>query len=44
MDGSLSMASTAVLLAMDTVINFGVNGRSALYSKYNNGPMELPLE
>jgi hypothetical protein len=42
MAGTLSMASTAVLLAKVAVIDSGEVGRSAVYSRYNNGPRALP--
>jgi hypothetical protein len=42
MAGSLSMASTAVLTAYVAVVDFGEDGRSAVYSKYNNGHRTLP--
>jgi hypothetical protein len=39
---SLSMAATAVLLAKVAVVDSGEVGRSAVYSRYNNGPRRLP--
>jgi hypothetical protein len=36
------MATTAVLLAKVAVVDSGEVGRSAVYSKYSNGPMTLP--
>jgi hypothetical protein len=42
MTGSLSMASTAVSSAMVAVVYSGEVGRSAVYSRYNNGPKILP--
>jgi hypothetical protein len=42
MAGSLSMASTAVSLAKFAVVDSGEVGRSAAYSRYNNGSMTLP--
>jgi hypothetical protein len=41
MAGSLSMASTAVLSKVD-VVDCGEVGRSAVHSRYNNGPRTLP--
>jgi hypothetical protein len=41
MDGSLSVASTAVSLVKVVVADSGEVGRSAAYNKYNNGPMML---
>jgi hypothetical protein len=38
MAGSLSVASTAVSSAKVAVIDSGKVGRSAVYSRYNNGP------
>jgi hypothetical protein len=43
MAGSLSVASTAVLLAKVAVVDSGEVGRSAVYIKYNNGLRTLPL-
>jgi hypothetical protein len=43
MAGSLSMASAAISLTKVTVIGSGEVGRSAVYSRYNNGPRTLPL-
>jgi hypothetical protein len=40
--GSLSVTSTAVSLA-NVVVDSDVFGRSALYSRYNNGFRTLPL-
>jgi hypothetical protein len=42
MAGSLSMAGTAVLLAKVAVVGSFEFGRSAVYSRYNNGPRTLP--
>jgi hypothetical protein len=39
---TLSMASTALLLAKVAVVYSGQVGRSAVYSRYNNGPRILP--
>jgi hypothetical protein len=39
---SLSMATTAVSLAKFALIDSGEVGRSAVYSRYNNGPRTLP--
>jgi hypothetical protein len=36
------VASTAVSSAKAVVVDSGVAGRSAVYSKYNNGPRTLP--
>jgi hypothetical protein len=36
------MATTAVSLAKVVVVDFGEVGRSAVYSRYNNGPSTLP--
>jgi hypothetical protein len=44
MAGSLSMASTAVSLAKVAGIDSGEVGRSAVYSRYNNGPRTLPCD
>jgi hypothetical protein len=41
MAGSLFVANTAVLLKV-VVIDSDEVGRSALYSRYNNGPRTLP--
>jgi hypothetical protein len=41
MVGSLSMVSTAALLAKVTVIDSGEVGRSAMYIRCNNGPRTL---
>jgi hypothetical protein len=38
--GTLSVASTAVLSTKDAVV-YGEVGRSAMYSRYNNGPRAL---
>jgi hypothetical protein len=38
MAGSLSMATTAVSSAKRTVVESGVGVRSAVYSRYDNGP------
>jgi hypothetical protein len=42
MAGSLSVATTAVSLAKVAVVDSGEVGRSAVYSRYNNGPRTLP--
>jgi hypothetical protein len=42
MAGSLSIASTAVSSAKVAVVDSDEVGRSAVYSKYNNGPRTLP--
>jgi hypothetical protein len=42
MAGSLSMATTAVSSAKVAVVDYGEVGRSAVYSRYNNGPRTLP--
>jgi hypothetical protein len=42
MAGSLSMASTAVSLAKVAVVDYDEIGRSAVYSRYNNGSRTLP--
>jgi hypothetical protein len=42
MAGSLSLATTAVLLAKVSVVDSGEVGRSAVYSRYNNGSRTLP--
>jgi hypothetical protein len=42
MAGSLSMATTAVLSAKFAVVDPGEADRSAVYSRYNNGPVTLP--
>jgi hypothetical protein len=42
MAGSLSLASTAVSSIKVAAIDSGQVGRSAVYSKYNNGPRALP--
>jgi hypothetical protein len=36
------MTTTAVSLAMFAVVDSGEVGRSAVYSRYNNGPRTLP--
>jgi hypothetical protein len=41
MAGSLSVASTAVSSAKAAVVDSGEVGRSAVYSRYNNGPRTL---
>jgi hypothetical protein len=41
MAGSLSMATTAVPSAKIAVVDSGEVGRSAVYSRYNNGPRIL---
>jgi hypothetical protein len=43
MVGSLSVASAAVSSARFAVVDSGEVGRSAVYSRYNNGPTTLPL-
>jgi hypothetical protein len=40
--GSLSVATIEVSLARVTVVDSGEVGRSAVYSRYNNGPRTLP--
>jgi hypothetical protein len=42
MAGSLSMATTAVSSEKVAVADSGEVGRSAVYSRYNNGPRTLP--
>jgi hypothetical protein len=42
MAGTLSVASTAVSLVKVAVVDSVEVGRSAVYSKYNNGPRTLP--
>jgi outer membrane protein assembly factor BamB len=42
MAGTLSVASTPVLSAKVGVVYSGEVGRSAVYSRYNNGPRALP--
>jgi hypothetical protein len=42
MPESLSVATTKVSSAKVAVINYGEIGRSALYTRYNNGPRTLP--
>jgi hypothetical protein len=42
MAGSLSGATTAVSLAKFAVVDSGEVGRSAVYSRHNNGPKTLP--
>jgi hypothetical protein len=42
MAGSLSVASAAVSLAKIAVVDSGEVGRSAVYSRYNNGLRTLP--
>jgi hypothetical protein len=42
MVGSPSVASTAVSSAKVAVVDSDEGGRSAVYSKYNNGPRTLP--
>jgi hypothetical protein len=42
MAGSLSMVTTAVSSAKVAVVDSGEVGRSAVYSRYNNGPRTLP--
>jgi hypothetical protein len=41
MAGSLSMATTAVSLPKVAVVDSGEVGRSAVYSRHNNGPRTL---
>jgi hypothetical protein len=43
MAGSLSVATAAVLSAKVAVADFGEVGRSAVYSRYSNGPRTLPF-
>jgi hypothetical protein len=42
MAGSLSMVMSAVSSANVAVVDPGEVGRSAVYSRYNNGPRTLP--
>jgi hypothetical protein len=42
MSGSLSMVTTAVSSAKVAVVDSGEVGKSAVYSRYNNGPRILP--
>jgi hypothetical protein len=42
MAGLLTMASTAVSSANIAVVDYVEFGRSAVYSRYNNGPRTLP--
>jgi hypothetical protein len=42
MAGSLSIASTAVLLVKFPVVDSSEVGRSEVYSRYNNGLKTLP--
>jgi hypothetical protein len=42
MVGSLSVASTAASSAKVAVVDSGKIDRSAVYSRYNNGPRTLP--
>jgi hypothetical protein len=42
MAGVLPVATTAVSSAEVSVVDSGEVGRSALYSRYNNGPRTLP--
>jgi hypothetical protein len=42
MAGSLSVVTTAVSSAKVAVVDSGEVGRSAVYSRYNNGPRTLP--
>jgi hypothetical protein len=44
MAGTLSVASAAVLQAEVAVVYSGEVGRSAVYSRYNNGPRALPWD
>jgi hypothetical protein len=39
----LSVASSAVSSAKVAVVDSGEVGRYAFYSRYNNGPMTVPL-
>jgi hypothetical protein len=43
MAGSVSLAATAVSSARVALIDSGEVGRSAVYSRYNNGPRTLSL-
>jgi hypothetical protein len=43
MAGSLSVASTAVSSTKVAVVDSCEVGRSAMYSRYNNGPRTHPL-
>jgi hypothetical protein len=42
MAGSLSVATTAVSSSKVAVVDSGEVGRSAVYSRYNNGSRTLP--
>jgi hypothetical protein len=42
MTGSLSVATTAVSSAKVAVVDSGEVGKSAVCSRYNNGPRTLP--
>jgi hypothetical protein len=42
MAGSLSVVTSAVSSAKVAVIDSGEVGRSAMYSRFNNGPRTLP--
>jgi hypothetical protein len=42
MAGSLSVATTAASSAKFAVVDSGEVGKSAVYSRYNNGPGALP--
>jgi hypothetical protein len=42
MAGSLSVATTAVSSAKVAMVDSGEVGRSAVYSRYNNGPRTVP--
>jgi hypothetical protein len=42
MAGSLSMVTTAASSAKVAVVDSSEVGRSAVYSRYNNGPRTLP--
>jgi hypothetical protein len=44
MAGLLSVATSAVLLAKDAVVDSGVVGRSAVHNRYNNDPWTLPWD
>jgi hypothetical protein len=43
MAGTLSVDSTAVLSLIVAVVYSGEVGRSAVYSRYNNGPRALEV-
>jgi hypothetical protein len=40
--GSLPVSSTVILPSEVAVVDSGVVGRSAVYSRYNDGPRTLP--